>query len=316
MEILEGTALSDKCDYSFGDQLGGQDPVQLKGGFSKPANEGNTEFLERAKEFEGKIMTLFIDNIRLYRRSLWVDEKDADYVGDLMAHNDLLWLCAQLPKNKFVIFTSHEDTPIDKEIKIPDNVLGIHAVNAEYFGGKIHPFPYGVQRPINRTGGEKDNRISILQEEIGKEQHPTKLLYINCGIGRNPDRQPLKKFEGLDWVTTRFNKDSMFFPYSRYREFLVEMRDHKFMLCPEGHGMDCHRNWELLYMRRVPVMKRTPYFEELMRGFPVLFIDDWPDVDKDLLLQSDHLYHAAQELNLNRLDLDLVYNCVVKSYDK
>lgn len=315
MEIISGDKLSDKCDYSFGDHLGAQDPIQLKGGFSKPANESNTEFFEKAKEFEGKIMTLFIDNIRLYRRSLWVDEKDADYVKYLMETNDLLWLCGQLPNNKFIIFTSHEDTPIDKEIKIPDNVLGIHAVNAEYFGGKIHPFPYGVQRPINRTGGDKDNRISILKEEMDKEHTPTKLLYINCGIERNPDRQSLLNFEGLDWVTTRFNKDSMFFPYSRYRDFLLEMCDHKFMICPEGHGMDCHRNWELLYMRRVPVMKETPYFRHLMQGFPVLFVKEWTDVTKELLNNSDYLYQQAQTMNLNKLDLDLVFNTIVQSYE-
>ncbi len=107
----------------------------------------------------------------------------------------------------------------------------------------------------------------------------------------------------------------MFFPYDKYLEFLTEMRDHKFMICPEGHGMDCHRNWELLYLRRVPVMKRTPYFEELMKGFPVLFVEDWPELTEELLQKSDHLYVEAQEMNLNKLDLNLVFKTIIASYE-
>lgn len=315
MEIINGTALSKLCDYSFGDHLGGNDPIQLTDGFSKPANDSNVEFLEKCKEFEGKIMTLFIDNIRLYPRDLTVDACDANWVAYLMSNNNLLGLCEKLKSNKFIIFCSHEDTPIDNQIQIPDNVLGIHAVNAGFFGGKIHPFPYGVQRPINRIGGDIDNRISILKQELDHNQIPTKLLYINCGIGRNPDRQYLTNFEGLPWVTTRFDKDSMYFPYSKYRDFLMEMRDHKFMLCPEGHGMDCHRNWELLYMRRVPVMKFSPYFARLMEGFPVLFVDEWSNVTKELLEKSEYLYNDAQKINLNKLDLNLIFKAIVSSYE-
>lgn len=316
MEIINGKSLSEKCDYSFGDHLGGLNPVELPGGFMKYANKDNTEFLDKCKEFEGKIMTLFIDNIRLYNRPVWANAgNDARWVQHLLETNDLLALCANLPNNKFVIFCSHEDTPIDEHIKVPDNVLGIHAVNAEYFGGKVHPFPYGLQRPINRTGGPVDHRISILKSEIDKPQIPTKLLYINCGIGRHEERKPLVEFEGVSWVTTRFDKDSMFFPYDRYRDFLVEMRDHKFMVCPVGHGMDCHRNWELLYMRRVPVMKKSTYFARLMDGFPVLFIDQWSDITQELLEQSDHLFKQAQTMNLNKLDLNLIFKAIISSYE-
>ncbi len=319
MEVISGDKLSDKCDYSFGDHLGGLNPVELKGGFMKYAHPSNTEFIEKCKEFEGKVMTLFIDNIRLYNRPLLVNTgDDAKWVTYLLTTNDLLMTCATLPKNKFVIFCSHEDTPTDDQIVIPDNVLGIHAVNAEHFGGKIHPFPYGLQRPINRKGDVIDNRIGILKQEIDRPFKPTKLLYINCGLGAERaanDRAYLTNFEGLDWCTTRFNKDSMHFTYDRYRDFLDEMRDHKFMICPRGHGMDCHRNWELLYMRRVPVMRLSPYFTRLMDGFPVLFVNEWSDVTEELLLANDHLFQQAQEMNLKKLDLDLIFNAIVSSYE-
>lgn len=314
MNIINGTSLSDLCDYSFGDHLGGLDPEALAGGFMKYANESNSEFLERCKEFEGKVMTLFIDNIRLYPRSLEVLEVDGPWVKHLLETNNLLGMCAGLTKNKFIIFCSHEDTPIDKHIIVPKNVLAIYAVNAEYNDDKIHPFPYGAQREINRPGDVRDNRLRILGSEIGVEIEPTKLLYINCGLGKernNKERAYLPFFEDKPWATCRFNENSMHFTYDKYRDFLDEMRDHKFMICPMGHGMDCHRNWELLYMRRVPVMKLSPYFTRLMEGFPVLFVDDWPQVTEELLKASAHLYQEAQTMDLERLDLVKMFNKIV-----
>lgn len=317
MEIINGTTLSNMCDYSFGDHLSALDPENLPGGHFKEANLHNKEFLDKCKAYEGRVMTLFIDNIRLYSRSLWVNEVDAGWVTELMQRNNLLYLCSTLPNNKFVIFCSHEDTPIDNTVVIPENVLGIHAVNAAFNNDKIHPFPYGLQREI----GKNDPRLKIMKEEVEKDEHtvPTKLLYINCGLGverNNKERAYLPHFERFNWATCRFDKDSKFFPYDKYRDFLNELRDHRFMVCPEGHGMDCHRNWESLYLRRVPVMKESPYFRRLMQGLPVLFVKDWSDIDEDMLKGNYHLYKEAQEMSLKKLDLNVIFKAIVGSYDR
>lgn len=327
MEIITGTNLQRLVDYDFGDHMGAASIPKPVGGFMKVANETNWQFEEECELFEGKVMTLFIDNIRLYNRNITVTSlSDAKWVGDLLENNDLLALCAKFPKNKFVIFCSHEDTPIDNTIKIPDNVLGIHAVNAEYFNDKIHPFPYGLQREMPNDNRLKDMKTYLgIQEACGfpsyhkrKENCPNKLLYINCGLGterNNPERAYLVNFEGLSWATCRFDKDSKFFPYDQYWQFLNEIRNHKFMVCPQGHGLDCHRNWETLYMRRVPVMKDHPYFRKLMRGFPVLFVDDWSDITNKLLIDSEYLYEEALKMNLNALDLNKIFASIVSSYN-
>ena len=315
MEIINGTSLSNLCDYSFGDHMGAASIPRPKGGFMKEANMGNQEFIKFIETCDKPVITLFIDNIRLYRRDLYATtENDARWLAHLLERNDLLELCSQFPNKKFVIFCSHEDTSIDKTIKIPDNVLGIHAVNAEYFNDKIHPFPYGLQREL-----ENDNRLVTMKEIVEKDEHqePTKYLYINCGLGterNNPERAYLVNFEGLDWTTCRFDKDSKFFPYERYRDFIKELKDHMFMVCPQGHGLDCHRNWESLYVRRVPVMKRHPYFERLMEGFPVLFVDHWSDITKDLLIENLHLYEEAQKMDLKKLDLSTVFASIMSKY--
>ena len=70
MEIIEGVALSELCDYSFGDQSGQWSQIYTS--FMKDANLFNTEFASKVFEVkqERDYMTLFIDNIRLYRRDI------------------------------------------------------------------------------------------------------------------------------------------------------------------------------------------------------------------------------------------------------
>ena len=165
MEVIEGVALSDLCDYSFGDQSGQWGNIYTS--FMKGANLLNTEFATKVFDLskERGYMTLFIDNIRLYKRDIIeVKPEDKDYVFGLMEESDLLRLCKCYPMMKFIIFTNLEDTPIDEDIfdAIPDNVLCISAVNAIEHGGKVIPAPYGVQRDMF----PRDNRIDQLENAM------------------------------------------------------------------------------------------------------------------------------------------------------
>lgn len=320
MQIIEGQALSKLCDYSFGDHLAIWDE-NLEGDF-EPAHPSNFKFVAKCKKFEGKVMTLFIDNIRLYNRNLdFLGPNaltDATFIQYLMAHNNLLALLKDFPNNKFIIFTSHEDTALDDQIEVPDNVLAIYAVNGYTNNPKVHPFPIGLQRKRNKNDGRLEYmRQRVFSDFLGHKnpnsKQPTKLLYINCGIERNPERVPLAHFHTSDWITTRFDKDSMFFPYDRYNVFLDELQAHKFVVCPKGQQRgnlvcyDTHRLWETLYMRRVPVILDHPYFRKLLEGFPILYVNQWIDITDKLLIANDSLYQEVQTMDMNKLDLENLY---------
>ncbi len=320
--LLDPTYISENCDYSFGDQSGHQHRLCVM----KDANPSNFEFRNKVQEIKNSgrsYMTLFIDNIRLYNRTgikytslEMVNEqfkkfKD-DAVESLFAKNDLLKLCALFPYMRFIIFTGFEDTPIDDEIfdKIPDNVISIYPSNAISFGGKVHPIPYGIQRKLSPW----DNRHEILLKMVNDDTQPINLLYCNHSVGVNPERVRINELlKEKDWVTI---KSPISIDDENYTRYLKEIKSHKFVLCPDGNaiGCECHRDWEVLYMRRVPVVKRTKYLTNMFEGIPVLFIDDYSDISKDLLIQNNHLYESMQSLDMNRLDMKFIYdNCVKKS---
>jgi hypothetical protein len=307
MELIEGVALSNLCDYSFGDQSGKWGNIYTS--FMKDANLLNVEFVSKLFEVKKSrnYMTLFIDNIRLYKRHIEeVSDSDRSYVDSLHAKNDLLNLCRNFPDMKFIIFTNLEDTPTDDYIfdAIPENVLCISAVNAVSHGDKVIPAPYGVQRRIS----PQDNRIENLTEyALFPEPSELNLLYVSHNESSHLDRVGIKSlFINKDWAIVDDQR-------VEYRDFLSKLRRCKFMLCPRGNAIDCHRNWEVLYMKRVPVMKRYSYLEVLFKKYPVLFVDDYSEVTEDLLIANDNLYHKAKSMNYEELILSNFYNKIVSN---
>lgn len=322
MNLLDPTYIRDNVDYSFGDQSGSQ----LSTGYMKTANMSNTEFIKKYSETKKSknVMTLFIDNIRLYQRknigytSLEMTDPTArkfkdDRIKEL-SDNDLLKLCSELRDMNFVIFSSFEDTPIDEEIfdKIPKNVLSIYASNAIKYGGKVHPIPYGIQRKLSLI----DNRHEILKSLLDNKIIPHKLLYINHNVRNNPSRQSINdQFNKFNWATVETPKSISDSDYKKYLESILQ---HKFMICPEGNAIrcDCHRNWEVVYMRRVPIMEKNDYLQKIFQNIPVLFVDSFLDINEQLLMKNNFLYEEMKNYNLEKLDIKNFFEKIINHHSR
>ena len=313
MKLLEGVALSRLCDYSFIEESAQWGNIFTP--FIKPKDVTlmNSEFLDKLSEVKKQrnYMTLFIDNIRLYKRNLiGLKVDDKEHFSSLIDRGTLLELCSHFSDMNFIIFTNLEDTPIDDLIHdlIPENVLCISAINAESWGGKVIPAPYALQRQMHPG----DNRTQIIEHIIHDgDIEPSNLLYINHSTYTNPkERVGINEiFDGKYWALVDRERVG-------YDEFLDRIRSHKFMVCPIGNALDCHRNWEVLFLRRVPVMKRHPYLEELYKNYPVLFVDKYEDVTEQLLVENEHLFQKAKTFDFTELSLPYFYDNIIKKFVK
>jgi len=309
MELIEGVALSELCDYSFGDQSGQWGSIYTS--FMKDANLLNTEFVTKVFDIKNErdYMTLFIDNIRLYKRDIKeVKPEDKAYVDSLMDTSDLLDLCSRFHEMKFIIFTNLEDTPTDEYIfdAIPDNVLCVAAINAVSFGGKVVPAPYGIQRRMTPQDDHIERLENAMKTVVSASE--SKLLYVNHNDNSHPERLGIKDlFRDEYWANVDEKRVD-------YYHFLLNLANHKFIVCPRGNAIDCHRNWEVLYMRRVPVMKTDPYLLELYKDLPVLWVNDYKDIDEELLKVNNYLYEEAQTMDLSRLTLHTFFDKIVSEY--
>lgn len=302
MKLLEYEELQRMVDYSFGDHsgvLGG-----VPNAYMKKANTNNLEFVSFINNTDKEKITLFIDNIRLYRRPIdfsdWelkkpIKPQDSEWLNKFN-DEDLLDLCSKFPNKKFIIFTAFEDTPLDHYIegRIPENVLSINATNAVYLNEKINPMPHGVERVMNQGY----NHHQILLKYINDNRTADKLLYVN----HREDTGTRKHLRSLlsSWATIS--------PKVNYSEFLEGIKTHKFVLCPSGNGIGSARNWETLYLKRVPIMERHPYKDVMFKDFPVLFVDSFNDLTQKLLEDNEFLYKETLNIDMNKLDLEKIFN--------
>jgi len=78
---------------------------------------------------------------------------------------------------------------------------------------------------------------------------------------------------------------------------------YSFVLSPFGNGMDCHRTWEVLCLGCIPIVK-APFFSQLFEDLPVLIINEWTDVTRELL---DETIHNFKKTPFNYEKLKLKY---------
>lgn len=302
IRLLEYEDLQRIVDYSFGDHSGVLGNVPNS--YMKKANINNLEFIEKMNSHTGEVMTLFIDNIRLYRRQIdysdWLHKKpvspqDRNWLSQF-DDEDLLDLCSKFPGKQFAIFTAFEDTPLDHFIegRIPENVRSINATNAVYLCDKIHPMPHGLERIMYHGYDHHD----ILRRYMNIDTPADKLMYVNHREDTGERGSLRDMFRGWATISERL----------QYEPYISSLKQHKFILCPSGNGIGSARNWETLYMRRVPVLEWHPYKEVVFKGFPVLYVDSYSNLTPDLLEKNMHLYHDALKMDMKNLDLMKIYN--------
>ena len=89
------------------------------------------------------------------------------------------------------------------------------------------------------------------------------------------------------------------------------------MLSIDGNAKncDCYRVWETLYMKRVPTLLRSKNFEFLFKNLPVLFVENFNQITENFLQENIHIYEKASNFDINKLDIEKIYNTILKEFD-
>ena len=79
---------------------------------------------------------------------------------------------------------------------------------------------------------------------------------------------------------------------------------HAFEISPKGAGPDCHRTWEALLLRSIPIVKRSP-LDTLHEQFPIVIVDDWREISTAAMRNwRDRLQDGFTPEMFSRLTLD------------
>ena len=76
-----------------------------------------------------------------------------------------------------------------------------------------------------------------------------------------------------------------------------------FSFAPHGNGVDCHRIWECLYLKTVPIVQYNECFSQF-KHLPILYVEDWSEISINFLREK---YLKYEHFNLDILELNVLH---------
>ena len=143
--------------------------------------------------------------------------------------------------------------------------------------------PLGIMNYVREGNGLIFGDVDMMVEVASQPRTIQNLAYANFLVDTYPlVRAPLMDFaKSKPWITI----GTVDLSYGGRRAFLQEVRNHTFVLCPRGNGVDTHRLWETLYMGSIPIVVQD-IAHAGWQDLPICFVDSWDDVTEERLLRE------------------------------
>ena len=203
-------------------------------------------------------------------------------------------------KYKFILVTGDADecvpTQVLKDAEITDflnnpNLIHWYSQNCVSEHPKITKIPIGLDYHTRNIVSDSNNVI------ITPIEQENTLITISTSAKSFWERV-VKCYSNFHFV----NYETMKFGYMRtdvirdvpselvfYEPNIIDRKEswenqskYAFVLSPHGNGLDCHRTWEALILGCIPVVRTSP-IDSLYEGLPVLIVNEWTDINDDLL---------------------------------
>jgi len=134
------------------------------------------------------------------------------------------------------------------------------------------------------TIGMQYSYCKLSEEEQKSIQVGSHNKLILCAINGNTDKRRRgnnvicrKKIIETLGINEIFNE--WINPIEHYKK----VANYKFLVSPEGNGIDCHRHYEALLCGCIPIVERNKLIEEKYKNMPVLYTTDYSEINAEYL---------------------------------
>jgi len=178
--------------------------------------------------------------------------------------------------NKFILISHNSDKTFNHTHlnALKKYVNKIYAINNICEDPCVVTIPIGFRDWPIHTG-------PILQNILNQTAHlnKTNLVYMNFDITTNRKKRMecFNVFANKNWVTQESNVPMV--------NFYLKMLQSKYVLSPEGDGIDCHRIYESIYFNSIPILK-TSQMDFFYKNWPVIIVNDWNEINENVLIEN------------------------------
>jgi SAM-dependent methyltransferase len=202
------------------------------------------------------------------------------------------FIASVLPRvtERFVLITHSGDDPVDESsVGLADDgrIARWFAQNVLCRHSKVTPIPIGLESRWRHNNGVLDDFRLLARRPVAKRP---RILY-GFNVITNPEER------GLALESLRRARAADEYMRTNARAYRKKLSEYCFVASPPGHGVDCHRTWEALYLGVVPIVKRSPLYDGFP-GLPILVVDDWRELEElgeDRLSELYNRLHVAPE---------------------
>jgi len=109
-------------------------------------------------------------------------------------------------------------------------------------------------------------------------------ILVHCSMRDSTDGarrkgQPITRMSILETL----KKNGIINTFTSYHDYFRSLPNYKFVISPEGNGIDCHRHYEAIIAGCIPIIEDNPMVREKYAGLPVLYTKDYSEITNEYL---------------------------------
>ena len=226
-----------------------------------PSNATNVHFV---KTVHSKIHSVPLHLI-LYENTIQNNRLfiDTDIIGDQSLASEI----SALKLSCEYLFVADADEIIDTHKTSTVNFNHCFGVGIISNIPKHTPWPIGM-----RCKSERDY-MHVLKNLYIQPAVKTNYVYVNFQPHTHPDRPNIMA------LCKKLFGDHNHRIISEH-DYILELKQHMFVVSPESSGCDSSRTWEALYCQTIPIVKRSVLIDYYSKIFPMIVLDDWAELSQ------------------------------------
>jgi len=222
------------------------------------------------------------DNDYNNKKIINVKENDKVFLNLEMFKKFIKFLEKYKPKNKFILISHNCDHPFtEKHYKLLEKyVKKVYTINNECSRDNVITIPIGFR-------DFPKNTYEIIKS-IKVEKNKNILCYQNYVINTNKivRTEWYNKFSKKNWIFTidenQRKKDNI----DEFK-FYKHLSSSKYVLSPQGEGIECHRIYESIYFNSIPILKKgNKVMDKFYDKLPIIMVDDLNLITENFLTNN------------------------------
>jgi len=120
--------------------------------------------------------------------------------------------------------------------------------------------------------------LKHLETQLGDHKN-----IVFCGIRESTDTNRRRKRLNRSTILSTLSSNGIENTVLPHSEYFTTLPNYKFVISPEGNGVDCHRHYEALMAGCIPIVEDSEHIRAVYGNCPILYTTDYSEINPEYL---------------------------------